>query len=574
MPINPNIALGVQQQQQPVNYLAQMGQAMALKAAAQDIQGNEELRAAYAGGGNMNDPEFQRKIMAANPKLGSQLIKTSAETQRISGEALTKAYANSREALSMVRSPQELLAYSVSQFNDPLIGPSLRARGLTPESVAANLQKELSTSGFENVLKKSAMGLDGWFKDQTSRANAATAAAPGHRQASVAEQRLKMEQEDAATIANILSGGGVTPAGAAPATIVGGGGGVPTAPMSAPVGGGGVPIPLATGGVTPPAAGGVTPPAAGGVVTQPNVLAQQAAPTAAPAPNVNALTGNAQAPQIVQQISALIRTGKPKAIQAADALIKEYNILNPTQKIEQDATGALVTVNERTGLASPVLDKDGKPVMGKLPYESSYGAQVGKSQAERNEKVVIQAQAAPDSIRKIDDAIAILKQGGATTGLGAELRTNVDRARALLAGDIKAGKRVSDTQILDALLGSDVFPMIQSLGVGARGLDTPAERDYLRQVMTGTIQMDADALVRLSEIRRNLEIRAIEKYNKQLERGELNKYFETQGLKPEKIEVPTASGGAGSNTVSVGGVTYTFPNAEAAAKFKKEAGVK
>jgi hypothetical protein len=142
----------------------------------------------------------------------------------------------------------------------------------------------------------------------------------------------------------------------------------------------------------------------------------------------------------------------------------------------------------------------------------------------------------------------------------------------LFAGDIKAGKKVADTQILDALLGSDVFSMIQSLGIGARGLDTPAERDYLRQVMTGTIQMDNKALVRLSEIRRNIEVRAIEKYNTQLEKGELNKFFETQGIKPEKIEVPKMVGG--SNTVSVGGNTYTFPNAEAAAKFKKDAGIK
>jgi hypothetical protein len=80
--------------------------------------------------------------------------------------------------------------------------------------------------------------------------------------------------------------------------------------------------------------------------------------------------------------------------------------------------------------------------------------------------------------------------------------------------------------------------MIQSLGIGAKGLDTPAEREYLRQVMTGTIQMDNKALIRLSEIRRNIETRAIEKYNTQLEKGELNKYFETQGVKPEKIEIP------------------------------------
>ena len=80
MPVNPNIALGAQAPA-PVNFLGQMGQMLALKGAAQEIQGGEELRAAYASGGNINDPEFQRKIMAANPKFGAQLIKTSDETQ-------------------------------------------------------------------------------------------------------------------------------------------------------------------------------------------------------------------------------------------------------------------------------------------------------------------------------------------------------------------------------------------------------------------------------------------------------------------------------------------------------------
>jgi hypothetical protein len=316
-----------------------------------------------------------------------------------------------------------------------------------------------------------------------------------------------------------------------------------------------------------------------------NVLANQVAPpVATPAP-VNGLlnppagqTGVAPAAnridQITQQLTRLAKVGGPVAGPAMENLIKEYNVLNPEGEIKQNASGALVAVNRRTNVATPILDKDGKPVMGNLPYETAFATKVGAGQGERNEKVVLAAQAAVDNIAKIDSTIELLKKGDATTGLGAELRNNIDRARALFAGDIKAGKKVADTQILDALLGSDVFSMIQSLGIGARGLDTPAERDYLRQVMTGTIQMDNKALIRLSKIRRNIETRAIEKYNTQLDKGELKKYFETQGLTPEKIEVPTASGGASSNTVSVGGVTYTFPNAEAAAKFKKEAGVK
>ena len=208
MPINPNIALGVQQQQ-PVNYLAQMGQAMALKAASQDIQGNEALREFYASGGNAGTPEGARALMAANPKMGMQILKTTAETQRIQGDALAKSFANAREGLSMVRTPEDLLAYSVSQFSDPLIGPSLKARGLTPETVAANLQKELSTSGFENVLKKSAMGLDGWFKDQTSRRNQDVSSGASYQQAALARERFEFEKANPGYEYKTLDNGGI-----------------------------------------------------------------------------------------------------------------------------------------------------------------------------------------------------------------------------------------------------------------------------------------------------------------------------------------------------------------------------
>jgi hypothetical protein len=213
MPINPNIALGAQTPA-PVNFLGQMGQMLALKAAAQEVQGGEELRAAYASGGNLNDPEFQRKIMAANPKLGAQLIKANADTRKVEGEALSTAYKNSREALGLVRSPEDLLSYSVSQFSDPLIGPTLKARGLTPETVAANLQKELATSGFENVLKKSAMGLDGWFKDQTSRRNQDVSSGASYGQLALAREKDAREVAQQQEISALMRGGSGAPTNA------------------------------------------------------------------------------------------------------------------------------------------------------------------------------------------------------------------------------------------------------------------------------------------------------------------------------------------------------------------------
>jgi hypothetical protein len=557
MPINPNIALGAQPQQ-PVNMLGQVGQMLALKAATEEMRGNEDLRAAYAQGGDLNDPEFRRKVMAANPKLGSQLIKTNAETGKLQNEAIANRIKLSREMLTGVNTPEDYIAWHEANHKDPVLGGYLNQRGVTAEQSRAKIIADLAKpGGLDRLKRESALGATELQKELMQTERTRISSGPAYQQAALAQKEFDLKKAESDRIAKILQG-------ESPTTV--------SAPVTSPIMGGG--------------GGGAPAGATSSIFVNPastNVLANQVAPTAPTVAPVNSLLNppagqGGVAPvanridQITTQLTQLSKINNPAANQAMERLIKEYNILNPEGRIEQNASGELQVINPRTKTAEPVLGKDGKPVMGKSTYETAFGSEVGKSQAARNEKIVTQAQAAPDNIRKIDETIAILNKGDATTGLGAEFRTNIDRARALFANDIKAGKRVSETQILDALLGSDVFPMIQSLGVGARGLDTPAEREYLRQVMTGTIQMDTNALIRLSEIRRNLEIRAIEKYNIQFEKGELNKYFETQGLKGEKIQVPESENS--STVITPDNRVIVFPNAAAAAKFRKEAGIK
>jgi len=65
--------------------------------------------------------------------------------------------------------------------------------------------------------------------------------------------------------------------------------------------------------------------------------------------------------------------------------------------------------------------------------------------------------------------------------------------------------------------------------------------------MTGTITMNKDALIKLTEIRRNIAARAINKYNEKVDKGEFNKYFEAQGIAPRKIDMP---GGASGRNLS------------------------
>jgi hypothetical protein len=319
---------------------------------------------------------------------------------------------------------------------------------------------------------------------------------------------------------------------------------------------------------------------------QPNVNALNAPPAAPVAGNVNALTAGAVPPEIAKmqtQISQLISTGSPKAIAAADALIKQHNMLMPSRQIVQNEKGAYNAIDQRTGASTPVLDAEGKQLVGKLPpeqFESSYKKVVGEAKGARDVGMVTAATAATDNLPKLYETLDQLKTSDAITGFGADVIKNIEAAKAKFTGDIKAGKRVADTQILDAMLGSDVFPMIQSLGIGARGMDTPAEREYIRGVMTGTINMDKAALIKLTEIRKNIEERAINTYNRNVDNGTLNKFFETEGRAPQKIETPvytpktTAPQAGGSVRVSLpDGRSVTLPNAEAAAKFKKDAGI-
>lgn len=158
MALNTNIALGIQPVQQP-NMLGMATQAMALKAAQQDIQGNEELRAAYATGGDLNDPEFRRRVMAANPKLGSELIKRNAETSKLQNDAIAKRIELSREMLTGVNTAEDYLAWHESNHRDPVLGSYLGQRGITADQSRAKIIAELSKpGGLEKLKRESALG--------------------------------------------------------------------------------------------------------------------------------------------------------------------------------------------------------------------------------------------------------------------------------------------------------------------------------------------------------------------------------------------------------------------------------
>ena len=161
--------------------------------------------------------------------------------------------------------------------------------------------------------------------------------------------------------------------------------------------------------------------------------------------------------------------------------------------------------------------------------EKAYEKGIGEAAAAQHMGEYAAAVSAPEALAKLDEVQGLIKSGNVTTGIGAELIQNANRLRAQFANDIKAGKTVSNTQLLDSLLGSDVFPMIGALGIGAKGMDTPAEREFLRQSFTGTKEFTPETLSRLTEIRRNMHLRAVDKFQKSNEKGTYKRFFDISG---------------------------------------------
>jgi hypothetical protein len=161
---------------------------------------------------------------------------------------------------------------------------------------------------------------------------------------------------------------------------------------------------------------------------------------------------------------------------------------------------------------------------------NKYAEVVGAEVANRDVGIVTLAETAAESMPKIQDTLAVLRKtkNGPITGIGAEILLNFERVKAKLLKDKGSIEKVKNTELLDAFLGSEVFPMITALGIGARGLDTPAEREFLRGVFTGTIAMSNATLIEMTEIRERIAQRAIDKYNKKLSEGYFKNFEKAQ----------------------------------------------
>lgn len=141
---------------------------------------------------------------------------------------------------------------------------------------------------------------------------------------------------------------------------------------------------------------------------------------------------------------------------------------------------------------------------------------------------------ASGNIRKIDETIDLLQNSDVDTGFGAEFRQNLRKAISLYSDDPELLKTLTDTELLNAALGQNVFGAINSLGIGARGLDTPAEREFLREVLAGRITLTKEALLEMAYIRRRAEENNISRWNDTLQSGRADSLIDvSRGMIPK-----------------------------------------
>jgi hypothetical protein len=181
--------------------------------------------------------------------------------------------------------------------------------------------------------------------------------------------------------------------------------------------------------------------------------------------------------------------------------------------------------------------------------ENKYAQEVGQLTAKQDVALIEGVKTAPAAIKKLEETLNLINTGKINTGIARGLQDVVARARSKFLKDQNAGVNVADSQYLDSLLGSDVFNQIQALGIGARGLDTPAEREFLLSVVTGTRDLDTETLRRMAQFRLDAVRNSVQSYNDKITSGELDQYQRVTGrtLKPLETGVkPPANQGSWS----------------------------
>jgi len=163
------------------------------------------------------------------------------------------------------------------------------------------------------------------------------------------------------------------------------------------------------------------------------------------------------------------------------------------------------------------------------------GKETGKGAGEYNTKQYEQAASAHAMLGKLNQVEKEITNSEFKPGIFSDFRLALNKAQAMLGGP-EGSKKAEDAEVMNALMGQDVFSLLGAMGLGSKQMDTPAEREFMRQVLAGTITMERGALQRLAGIRKQDAQSAIDRFNTRVDSGELDDFFTNSGYTKKKFE--------------------------------------
>lgn len=208
--------------------------------------------------------------------------------------------------------------------------------------------------------------------------------------------------------------------------------------------------------------------------------------------------------------------------------------------------------------------------------EKSFEGGLGKGQSERilANQVVAQDAAA---ILETNQVGRDLLKSGAITGTGADFFVGFNNALKQAGIDFGYADAAANSQAYAAAMGANVGRIIKQFGAGT-GL-SDADRDYAAQMAGGKISITEAGLRKILDINDKAANRVIDLHNRNVSGIKTNipltvdKPTFTQP-KSAVDQIPGSGPAPASNSVKLpDGRVKTFPNAEAANQFKKDAGL-
>ena len=292
-----------------------------------------------------------------------------------------------------------------------------------------------------------------------------------------------------------------------------------------------------------------------------------AAPVTPAAPAAPAVTDNARKiAELERRRDALELGGTPQELALAkqvqrqiEKLAPKPEVKTPTQKdyeraVEQGFKGTLMEYKQA------IQPKPAQTIV-KLPeQEKAFESELGKGQAKKAIEDKAIAEDAKSIITTVQEGRRLL-QSGVITGFGADFLTSAGAALNQ-AGINFAEDAVANTQAFTANMAANVGRIIKQFGAGT-GLSN-ADREYAEKMAGGKVTLDRKAIERILDINERAARNVISLHNKNV-----------SGIKtnvPLTVEEPPRTGASGGASVTLpDGRVMNFPNAEAAAAFKKAA---